>query len=104
MNNCLNSLSKVSSLLQFAYCAKKLVFGESVIVNMMLSKVKAMVLATDVSSSQEKKYLAKAEYYKVKVIRIYSKSELGDLFSKNEVACVGLLDHNMAEQIVKLTK
>ena len=91
-------------MLQFAYVARKLSFGESVIVKMMNSQIKVMVLANDVAPSQKKKYLDKAEYYNVKVVTYLSKSELGALFSKDQVACVGVSDINMANQIIKLTQ
>ena len=96
--------NKIITMLQFAYCAKKLFFGESVIVKMLSNKIKVMVLATDVSSTQEKKYLTKAECYNVKVVRLFTKEELAALFNKNEVACVGISDDNMAKQIIKLAQ
>lgn len=99
----LSNVKKISTLLQFAYKAHKLYFGESVIIEMLSNKIKLVVLATDVSPSQEKKYLNKTSYYGIPTIRILSKSELGDLFSKNEVACVGISDNNFAKEIKKLS-
>lgn len=96
--------NKISTLLQFAYCAKKISFGESVIIKMMTGQIKVIVLALDVAPSQEKKYLDKAQHYNVEVIRYLSKSDLGALFSKQDVACVGVSDNNMANQIKKLSK
>lgn len=71
---------------------------------MMSKKVRLVILATDVSSSQESKYLSKADYYGVKVIRYLTKVELADIFNKNEIACIGLSDDNMAKQIMKLVE
>ena len=96
--------NKICTLLQFAYKAKKLSFGESVILSMLSKKVTVMVLASDVSDSQKKKYLDKANYYGVKVITFLTKEELGMLFNKNEVACVGVSDKNMAKQIIVLAE
>ena len=98
------SQNKIVTMLQFAYCARKLFFGESVIVKMMANKIKVMVLATDVSTTQANKYLSKAEFYNVKVVRLFTKLELASLFNKNEVACVGISDENMAKQIIKLAE
>ena len=47
-------VNKTITLIQFAYRARKVSFGESVIVKMMSSKVKLMILATDVAPTQEK--------------------------------------------------
>lgn len=95
--------NKIGTMLQFAYKSGKLSFGESVIIKMMSSQIKVMVLATDIAPAQEKKYLNKASYYGVKVVRCFTKQELGDLFSKNEVACVGVSDNNFAKEIIKLS-
>ena len=96
--------NKISTLLQFAFKARKLSFGESVIISMLSNKVHVMVLASDVSESQKKKYLDKAKYYDIKVVIFLTKEELGLLFNKNEVACVGASDKNMAKQILKLAE
>lgn len=96
--------NKISTLIQFGYKAKKVVFGESVIMRMLTSRVKIMILATDVAPSQEKKYLDKAKYYNVPVIRYLSKADLGSLFLKEAVACIGIEDINMAKQIKKLSE
>lgn len=95
--------NKIATLLQFAYKARKMSFGESVIVQILSNKIKVMVIANDISPSQEKKYLNKASYYEIKVVRCFTKEELGNLFSKNEVACVGISDDNFAKEIIKLS-
>ncbi len=97
-----SSKDRIIALLQFGFCAKKIYFGENVIIRLISNKIKLMVLASDISSTQEKKYLAKAEYYNVDVIRIFTKKELAYIFNKNEVACVGLSDINMAKEIIRL--
>ena len=74
------------------------------IIKMMNQQVKVLVLSNDISASQEKKYLSKANYYNVKVIHFISKQEMGELFNKNEVACVGINDINMAKEIIKLAQ
>lgn len=96
--------NKIKTLLQFAYCSKKMFFGETNIIKMMNQQVKVLVLSNDISASQEKKYLSKANYYNVKVIHFISKQEMGELFNKNEVACVGINDINMAKEIIKLAQ
>ena len=96
--------NKIKTLLQFAYCSKKMFFGETNIIKMMNQQVKVLVLSNDISASQEKKYLSKANYYNVKVIRFISKQEMGELFNKNEVACVGINDINMTKEIIKLAQ
>ena len=54
----MNSLkNKIASLIQFAYAARKLCFGESAIVKMMVNKVDILVLASDIAQNQDKKYL-----------------------------------------------
>ncbi len=105
MRNYMNSLqNKIASLIQFAYAARKLCFGESAIVKMMVNKVDILVLASDIAQNQDKKYRQKAAYYQVPTVTVFSKSELGELFSKNEVVCVGVMDHNIASQIKKLSE
>lgn len=101
--NLLNQ-NKIATLLQFAFKAKKLSFGESVIVGMLSKRIHVLVLANNIADAQKKKYLDKALFYKVKVITYLSKSELGLLFNKNEVACVGVSDINMAKQILLLSE
>ena len=96
--------NKIKTLLQFPYCSKKLFFGETHIIKMMNQQVTVLVLSNDISASQEKKYLSKANYYNVKVIHFISKQEMGELFNKNEVACVGISDINMAKEIIKLAQ
>ena len=96
--------NKISTLLQFAYKAKKLSFGESVIIGMLSNRINVMVLASDVSPSQMKKYQDKANYYQVKVVSYLTKVELGLLFGKSEVACVGVSDTNMAKRIIDLAE
>lgn len=95
-------VNKTITLIQFAYRARKVSFGESVIVKMMSSKVKLMILATDVAPTQEKKYLEKAEFYNTKVLRIFSKQELGEIFEKEAVACIGIEDINLGKEILKI--
>lgn len=98
----LQMVNKIVSLIQFAYRARKVSFGESVIVKMMTSKIKLMILAKDVAPTQEKKYLQKAEFYNVKVIRLFSKEELGEIFEKDAVACIGIEDNNISKEIIKI--
>ena len=95
---------KIKTLLQFAYKAKKLSFGESVITGMLSNRINVMVVASEVSPTQMKKYLDKANFYQVKVVSFLTKEELGLLFDKNEVACVGVSDKNMAKQFIVLAE
>lgn len=94
--------NRINTLLQFAYCAKKLYFGENNLIKMMNNQVRVLILTTDISPSQEKKYLSKANYYQVQVVRYLTKQEMGALFNKGEVACVGVSDLNMAKEIKRL--
>ncbi len=94
--------NKISTLIQFAYRAGKVYFGESVIIQMLSGKIKVMILARDVAPAQEKKYLDKAGFYRVKVVRYLTKAQLGELFGKNEVACIGISDASMAREMIRL--
>lgn len=94
--------SKIGTLLQFAYKANKLYFGESVIIRMLSRKVHVVVLAQDIADAQKKKYCDKAKYYQVPAVFYLPKADLGSLFGKNEVACVGVSDPSMAREILRL--
>ena len=92
------------SLVQFAYCARKIIFGQNVIVQMMNGKIFAILLANDISDTQKKKYQDKALFYQVPVIDFLSKKEIALLFGKNEVACIGITDKGMAHQLIELNQ
>lgn len=98
----ISNQNKIKTYLQFCYKSGKMCFGETSIIKMMMGKVNLLILANDIADNQKKKYLEKANFYNVKALFLFDKVTLGSLFSKNDVACVGIMDNSLGKQILKI--
>ena len=90
---------KVNSLIQFAKCARNIAFKQTLHHFLNKNKVGVVLVASDISENTLAEF---NNHKKVKFITYLSKQELGNVLSKDEVSIVGILDRNIANQIIKL--
>lgn len=97
MNN-----DKVNSLIRFAIRSRGVCFKQTLEYNIYKGRVHLILVASDISDNS----LDEVENIKknVKVITYLNKSELGELFSKDQVAVCGILNVNLAKEIKRLLK
>ena len=90
---------KVNSLIQFAKRARNIAFKQTLHHFLNKNKVGVVIVASDISENTLAEF---NNHKKVKFITYLSKQELGNVLSKDEVSIVGILDRNIANQIIKL--
>ncbi|MDD6301939.1 MAG: hypothetical protein PUA56_01310 [Bacillales bacterium] len=93
---------KVVTMIEFAIRSKKYSLGESCLNRG--NKVKLALLALDTSETTKKGYINKLESRHIPYIIYGTKSELGLLLHKQEIALIGIEDINLAKQVIKIVK
>lgn len=71
--------------------------------NMVLDEIEHthfLVLAEDISEKNERKLLLKAKELKITFIYSGNKSQLGDIFGKDEVSVIGVKDKKIARGLI----
>jgi ribosomal protein L7Ae-like RNA K-turn-binding protein len=97
-------MSKWLKTLGLAVRARKVVSGQEwVIKEIKLKKVFLVFLATDAAINIEKKILDKCKSYKVPVIQVVTRRELGNAIGKDERVVIGITDPGFAELILVST-
>lgn len=89
---------RIGSLIQFAKRAKKVAFKQTLHHFLIKNKVGVLFIANDASENTIKEFNS---YKNQKIITNFTKSELGNILSKDEVSVVGILDMNISKQIIK---
>ncbi|MDR3259652.1 MAG: DUF448 domain-containing protein [Fusobacteriaceae bacterium] len=100
MLNCLKKVEKnYLNILKPMKYSKYLSFG----VNMVLEdieKIYFIIIAQDIASNPEKRILEKINEYGIKHIYYSTKSQLGDIFGKEEVNVVGIKNKRIARGFI----
>ncbi|RMF63912.1 MAG: hypothetical protein D6743_10035 [Calditrichaeota bacterium] len=88
---------KALQILRFAYRARKITLGMTATrAGLKKRKVKAVLLASDLSPHAKNKVASEAAGQGLPVLGIASKAQLGELFGRDEVGIVGILDAQFA--------
>lgn len=95
------NVQKINSLIQFAKRARSIAFKQTLHHFLSKNKVGVVLIASDASENTVKEF---SGYKKVKFITYLTKKELGNVLSKEEVSIVGILERNIANQIIKLSE
>lgn len=103
---CLNQMDKkkIESLLGLAARARKLATGASAVeAGLRKKNVYLILLATDSGVAIERKVRSLVTEFKSKcpVIKLISKSDLGMIFNRTDIAVVGVQDKNFAAGIIE---
>ncbi|MDF2607675.1 MAG: YlxQ family RNA-binding protein [Bacillales bacterium] len=89
-----------TSTLGLANRAGKIVSGEEfVLKEIKTNRAKLILLSKDTSLNTEKRIIDKCNFYKVPVIRVESRYELGYAIGKDERVAVAIVDNGFAEKI-----
>lgn len=92
MDNTLNNLG-------IAYKAKKVIFGEEVLLN--IKDIKLVVIASDISNGSKKRIVSKCEYYGIKYIDKYSCDDISNALGKKNIKTIGIKDEGFAKLLSK---
>ncbi len=90
---------RITSLLQFATKAGKILFGHDIVVrNLESGKIRLVILSKDLSASNKTKIISLCEAIRVPCFEWgYKKDSLK--FNNRETAIIGIIDHNFANGI-----
>jgi len=93
----------IYSLLGFAARSKSLVFGKERIRGYIRSnrKKKLVILATNASERVKNDIKTRCDSFKVKLVEIFTKEELGKLLGREEVSAFGIEDDGIIDGILK---
>ena len=90
-------MDKILSLLGLAYAAKKVVLGEEVYNK--ISKVKLVLVASDISEKSRERIDKKCFYYHIDSIDCFSSDELSSAIGKATVKLIGITDKGFSQSI-----
>lgn len=93
-------LNKIDSYITFANLSKNIVFGDSMLPLLARGKIHLIVLANDIGLSQRKRFLDKANFYKIPCVFYENKEHLGNILRKGSVSALGIEDKNLASAIL----
>ncbi len=91
--------NKVISTIQMAIRAQKIVYGETLILNIRQQKVFVVVLAKDAGIASAKKIQDKCKTNSIKCIVEFSKEDLKEI-TKKEISALGIKDRNLAKKLI----
>ncbi|MEG0034286.1 MAG: hypothetical protein RR578_00240 [Bacilli bacterium] len=94
--------TKINTLIQFAIRSKSICFKQTLGFNVYKRRVFLIVVASDISQNSRDDIDSIKK--NIPCITLYSKVELGELFSKAEVSGFGIMNVNIAKEINKLVK
>jgi len=92
-------MDSVSCLIGLMYKAKKVLLGESVLED--FSKVKYLIIASDISEKSKERYLKKCHFYNIDYLDRYDTSYLSNALGKKNVKVIGLIDEGFKESLLK---
>jgi ribosomal protein L7Ae-like RNA K-turn-binding protein len=95
--------SKIAGLIGLANRAGKLTIGgEATEKALFRNKVQLLIFAVDASTGSINKLDAAVRKYLVPTVNLLSKSELGQILGRDEVAILGVRDESFARGLLKL--
>ncbi len=98
-------MDKLFKMLGFANRAGKVTLGmTSTIGNLRKRKVQTLILATDLADNAEFTIKSNARNQNVPIFTCCTKDEFGQLFGRNEIGIIGIIDANFAKSINKILK
>ena len=77
--------------------AKKISFGETMLYDIRSGKAKVVVIATNAGEASSKKVMDKCNSFNVTCVKLLTKEELYELFSKN-ISGFAITDENLANK------
>ena len=91
MDNRLNTIG-------LAYRAKKIVFGEEVL--NQISRVKLVIIASDISEKSRERFLKKCSYYNIDYIDCFNGEEISNALGKNNIKVIGITDEGFKKSLL----
>lgn len=96
-------MDKIKGLIGISKKSGNIVLGQDLVIKALrLQKLHLIIMASDISKNTEKKIMDKSFTYDGKVIKLFSKRELGLILGKNEQGVIGIKNKGLAESISKL--
>lgn len=94
---------KVQNLLSMAQRAGKLVSGDFIVEReVKRNRVLVLFMATDVAENNKKKYEELSSAYKIPLISLFDKEELGQIIGKERRVIVAVEDQGFAKALLKI--
>ncbi|ATG97456.1 L7Ae/L30e/S12e/Gadd45 family ribosomal protein [Mesoplasma lactucae] len=94
---------KLLNAIGLAIRANQVVYGQRLLEKITKDQVYVVIIADDMGTTQKKKLLNKASFYKIEVLdELISKPELNKLLNKDkefEISAIGITDKNLANLI-----
>ncbi len=96
--------NKFLSLVGLCQKAKKLVSGEFSCINAIRSKnAKLIIVACNASENTKKKFANAADFYKIDIIYICNKEDLGNIIGKDIRSSIVITDEGFAKRLKELS-
>ena len=86
-------------LLGLAYKAKKIVLGEEVLEQ--LSKIRLLLIASDISEKSRERFEKKCHYYNIEHIDVFTAEQLSMALGKENVKVIGITDKGFVQSLKK---
>jgi len=99
---------KILKLIQIAKKGNFLVFGKEGMRKYIISKqiYKVIIVANNISEKIYRDYLCRTENKSIEILKLkkYNKKEIGKAIGLNEIAALGIIDVNIAKEVLKIAK
>ena len=97
------NLSKVLTLIGFAYKSRKMVSGEGITLEAIKKNtVKLVFLASDASENTRKRIKDKCSYRDIPVSEELDRLQIGNAIGKDERVVIGITDEGFSQSMLKL--
>ena len=97
------NLSKVLTLIGFAYKSRKMVSGEGISLEAIKkNNVKLVFLASDASENTRKRIKDKCSYRDIPVSEELDRLQIGNAIGKDERVVIGITDEGFSQSMLKL--
>ena len=94
-----SSMDDALKLLGLAYKAKKIVLGEEVLEQ--LSKIRLLLIASDISEKSRERFEKKCHYYNIEHIDVFTAEHLSMALGKENVKVIGITDKGFVQSLKK---
>lgn len=92
--------AKVFQFLGLAMRAGKIISGEErVVLALQKQQVQLILLATDASQNTTKKIMDKAKTYRIPVLNMFNRQDLGRAIGKEARVVIGVTDKGFADEL-----
>ena len=91
-------MDKSLSTIGLAYRAGKIVLGEEVL--NQISKIKLLIIASDISMKSRERFLKKCNFYNIEYIDSFNCEELSKTLGKNTIKVIGITDVGFKKAIL----